>query len=1822
MKKTLCVLLSFLMAMSCFSFSVMAEAIASASSNITKTIEPVIVTPTYEADDVIVAEIVLTETNYGVDPRGVKDSTSAIQTALFDMMNLGGGVVYLPAGKYLIKNSLYIPSGCMLQGDWQDPNSTATPEYGTVILACPNPLTEKEINNHDAAPLVRVATNAAICGMTFYYPNQSLDNPIPYGYTIYAHGFSFATVRDITLINSFRGIGASPEVASGNHEMMQIERVRICALDVAMRMSYSSEVGYTTDVHISPNFWSNAGCGYAYPDAAKLRAYCKENTMGMVLDRLDDETFSEIVIDGVRTAMYMPNVETNSHFWGLIYDLVITDCMYGIVADALNNIGQVFAKVRIDADVKAIVNAASYNGALKLCDVQLTGDGEISSEGGRIAYDNDIDLSSCNIKEATYHRPASILYPVDLTEYNQSLADAAPVIQSALDQAAATGGIVYVPAGIYSLYTQLNVPVGVQLRGATPLYTRDQTETQDVGTAFLTYVTDRATIVLNQNAGVNGIRLFGLSYSPEAALPEMQNKTAVTQTCIGIKGNGSGVYAVNVGIAATFIGIDFTGCDNHVIKNAFGGCYNVFARVGGKNGVIEQCLCNPSFIKRPHLWKYINEAVADKSGWESFDTENGSLFQTDATTGVSTPTVGSQKWAQLRDTLLRENATMVEVVGATNQAIQNIFMYAVHTFIRVKDSSATILNTSVDFLGWGCAYDVSNNSDVLAVNSLRVFGNCLKCDETSNFDLYNRTTYGIYVEGTFHSSDDNVDKFDYTITDKKTLFTENNTLYPKAYVTVNTDSTYIKEGSSSLKHEGVGTSTNEVILHVNMTKAPNDISDYMNGDGYLHMWVYLEDPTKFVGGGNIAITSSGNGNDPLYWAFSSYMFNTGWTELMLPLHNYFGKSAAFDPTNVNFMYINGASNVFMGQKDVYIDDVYVCKATSSDECVLWPVTPNPTPNEHIPTSTPNYQYGEVIPPVDDPMAPTHHKLFITDCDSTSSDKLASYTSPLLTTAENYVKQGHASWMYIATGVGTRSIFAIKFNDGTEGSTGMDISDYMENGYLHFWFYVEDASTITGGQIELTSCGTYDTEELVWHPKKYIKNDGWNEIILPLKSPDGRFGNAFDPTNANYLRLYLQSTENTGNMYLLDDLYIAREREKKVIVNSCDTGASVNTDTAYIKEGTGSWMGHSNTEVFRTSFSPVDLTYHMDTGYLHFWLYVSDISKITGGQIELTSSGSPDKQEICWDPQNYILQNGWNEIILPLNQSTGKNNTGGNFAPVSANFIRMYAYTSDGTYPAYYIDDIYFDQHPDEHDWGAGTVTAQPTHLTEGVKAYTCKYCGNTKTEPIAKLSDCTFGDWTEHDDAQHVRSCKCGKTEYAPHAWDNGTVTAQPSYTQNSVRVYTCNDCNATKMESIPMLVQPGSSGLVYAANETNTQITITGYNGTATKVVIPATWYGIPVTALAEDAFGSSNSYEGDLSDGIILPDDSFDSIHTCVDQITFLSKTIAIPDSAYAIPSSVVLCGYANSTAHKYAQKYDREFILLAEIYSASVSLGADVTVVFSAYLGNNQTNAVMEFTIKNKTVTVKGVPTATPNKYQFAFEGVSPHMMGDTICARLMLDGQELAVVDGYSVKQYCLNMKTRAEARTLGLSDEKHAALATLVADILEYGAASQMYTNYKTDDLVNSGVDGASEFVSLGEEFKMPPLAPTAMTGYAFRSAKVELSNVVRLYFTITAVDISRVSVKIDNMIFDANDFTSDTTTINGVVTTVWELRSSPIYANHFDDGCVAVLCVDGVPCQTLTYSVVNYIYNMQNSTADANFTALLKRIRCYGLSAETYATTK
>ena len=111
-----------------------------------------------------------------------------------------------------------------------------------------------------------------------------------------------------------------------------------------------------------------------------------------------------------------------------------------------------------------------------------------------------------------------------------------------------------------------------------------------------------------------------------------------------------------------------------------------------------------------------------------------------------------------------------------------------------------------------------------------------------------------------------------------------------------------------------------------------------------------------------------------------------------------------------------------------------------------------------------------------------------------------------------------------------------------------------------------------------------------------------------------------------------------------------------------------------------------------------------------------------------------------------------------------------------------------------------------HSWDSGKVTEAATCKKEGTKTYTCKNCGETKTESIPK----TEHQWdngkvtkeaTCKEEGSKTYTCSiCGdtKTEVIPkkdHTWDEGKVTKKATCTEDGLKVYTCRVCAETKEE-------------------------------------------------------------------------------------------------------------------------------------------------------------------------------------------------------------------------------------------------------------------------------------------------------------------------------------------------------------------------------------------------------------------------------------------
>ena len=109
-----------------------------------------------------------------------------------------------------------------------------------------------------------------------------------------------------------------------------------------------------------------------------------------------------------------------------------------------------------------------------------------------------------------------------------------------------------------------------------------------------------------------------------------------------------------------------------------------------------------------------------------------------------------------------------------------------------------------------------------------------------------------------------------------------------------------------------------------------------------------------------------------------------------------------------------------------------------------------------------------------------------------------------------------------------------------------------------------------------------------------------------------------------------------------------------------------------------------------------------------------------------------------------------------------------------------------------------------HNFDDGVVTEPATHMTAGVKTFTCTDCGYSYTEEIPKTTDHEWSDWYSNQNDTHSRSCPCNEVETKDCTYDNGVVTKQPTHLEEGVKTYTCTICGQTKEE--PLEKTPGHS--------------------------------------------------------------------------------------------------------------------------------------------------------------------------------------------------------------------------------------------------------------------------------------------------------------------------------------------------------------------------------------------------------------------------------
>ena len=138
-----------------------------------------------------------------------------------------------------------------------------------------------------------------------------------------------------------------------------------------------------------------------------------------------------------------------------------------------------------------------------------------------------------------------------------------------------------------------------------------------------------------------------------------------------------------------------------------------------------------------------------------------------------------------------------------------------------------------------------------------------------------------------------------------------------------------------------------------------------------------------------------------------------------------------------------------------------------------------------------------------------------------------------------------------------------------------------------------------------------------------------------------------------------------------------------------------------------------------------------------------------------------------------------------------------------------------------------------HSWDSGKVTEVATCKKEGTKTYTCKNCGETKTESIPK----TEHQWNDGEVTKEATCaeegvktytcsiCKDTKAEVIPkkeHSFDEGKIQKEATCTEDGLKIYTCKACGETKEE----VLKATGHHHTELRNEKNATCTEEGYSG------------------------------------------------------------------------------------------------------------------------------------------------------------------------------------------------------------------------------------------------------------------------------------------------------------------------------------------------------------------------------------------------------------
>lgn len=466
--------------------------------------------------------------------------------------------------------------------------------------------------------------------------------------------------------------------------------------------------------------------------------------------------------------------------------------------------------------------------------------------------------------------------------------------------------------------------------------------------------------------------------------------------------------------------------------------------------------------------------------------------------------------------------------------------------------------------------------------------------------------------------------------------------------------------------EGTGAFTNssfDVVIGQGVFRKMIDISEYKS----VHISIYVNDVSKLQDSVWFELTSGVTfDEDEISWLIPPSAFQDGWNEFYLDIENAFYTGT---PDLETMFYFRMFSIGLEYGTTIIYDNIY---ATNTEGTIYQPDVKM-----------------EKVEPDEWEETKSSEGMMIMSCNTVNI--FETLTDTTVTIEKGEFVEGTGAFK-----LGVNHCSYGKFIDTR------DISKYKD-GYIHINVYVNDVSHLTNAfNLELSSGGVYDKDEYQWVIETSALKSGWNELWLPIA--DGiKLGNP-DLSAINFFRVFTMAPTE-GYKIIIDNVYAtmdgARDSYKEtaavkgMMITSCNTintfskldKAEVTTKKGEFVEGTGALKSTNPTSsLIEANFKKkVDISAFKD-GYIHLSVYINDTSYL--GELlilELTSSGTFDKDEFHFDIATSNLKNGWNDITIPMSKGGYVENP--NLSAI--NYLRIYTST-DVKMPkrVFIVDNIY------------------------------------------------------------------------------------------------------------------------------------------------------------------------------------------------------------------------------------------------------------------------------------------------------------------------------------------------------------------------------------------------------------------------------------------------------------------------------------------------------------------------------------------------------